>query len=312
MKAIRFVLPVLLLLPASAAAANKEMVELQRDVAQLQDQMRLLQQSFDARIAQLQLLNQQALEAANKSNASIAELSRAIQSENANVGRQVAQPVAALGARVDTLGQDMTGLQSTVANQTETLGRIQQQLVDLKNLLSTMQAPAAPPPAAGAVSTALPGAPPGAQPGAQPGAPPPISSAQLYQNAKRDMDGGNAELALNEFQDYLNYYRSTDLAPNAQFNIGQIHYSQKKLDVAVKDFDQVLEAFPVNPKTPDAHYMKGRALIQLGQRNEAAKEFKAVLAQFPTSPIAPNCRESLKMLGLSPAAPATASRKKKS
>jgi TolA-binding protein len=306
MKAIRLVVPVLLLLPGLAPAANKEMVELQRDVAQLQDQMRLMQQSFDTRIGALQLLSQQALEAANKSNAALVELTRTIQSDSASVGRQVAQPVAALGARVDTLSQDMSGLQSTVANQTETLGRIQQQLVDLKNLLSTMQAPAAPPPA-GSVSTSL----PSATPGSSPGTPPPISSAQLYQNAKRDMDGGNAELALNEFQDYLNFYRSTDLAPNAQFNIGQIHYSQKKLDIAVKDFDQVLEAFPVNLKTPDAHYMKGRALIQLGQRNEAAKEFKAVLAQFPNSPIAPNCRESLKMLGLSPAPPATTSRNKK-
>jgi outer membrane protein assembly factor BamD (BamD/ComL family) len=57
--------------------------------------------------------------------------------------------------------------------------------------------------------------------------------------------------------------------------------------------------------------MKGRALIQLGQRNEAAKEFKAVLAQFPNSPIAPNCRESLRMLGVSPGAPATVTRNKK-
>ncbi len=41
------------------------------------------------------------------------------------------------------------------------------------------------------------------------------------------MDGGNSDLALTEFQDYLNYYRSTDLAPNAQFNIGQIHYTRR-------------------------------------------------------------------------------------
>ncbi|MCU1260243.1 MAG: Tetratricopeptide 2 repeat protein [Bryobacterales bacterium] len=286
------------------------MIELQRDVAQLQDQMRLLQQSFDTRIAQVQLLTQQALDTASKSNASINDLARVIQNDSANVGRQVAQPVAALGARVDTLSQDLSGLQSTVADQTSRLGQIQQQLVDLKNLLSTMQAPAAPPPTAGAVS---PGGPaPISSTGPAPNsAMPPIPSAQLYQNAKRDMDGGNNDLALNEFADYLNYYRSTDLAPNAQFYIGQIHYTQKKFEVAVKDFDQVLEAFPINPKTPDAHYMKGRALVQLGQRNEAAKEFKTVLAQFPTSPAAPNCRESLKGLGMSPPAPSSASRKKR-
>ena len=307
MRAIRLALPVLLLLPSCGLAASKEMIELQRDVAQLQDQLRLLQQSFDTRIGQLQLLAQQALDTANKSNSSLGDLSRTLQNDSASIGRQVAQPVAALGARVDTMSQDMSGLQQTVADQTSRLGQIQQQLVDLKNLLQTMQAPAAPPPSV-ISAPGISSAPPSAIPG---GAPPPISSAQLYQNAKRDMDGGNSDLALNEFGDYLNYYRSTDLAPNAQFNIGQIHYTQKKLDLAVKDFDQVLEAFPVNPKTPDAHYMKGRALIQLGQRNEAAKEFKAVLAQFPNSPIAPNCRESLKALGLSPPAPAPATRRKR-
>lgn len=307
MKAIRFTLPILLLLPGVALAANKEMIELQRDVAQIQDQLRLLQQSFDMRVGALQVLTQQALDTANKSNTSLSDLSRTVQSDSASVGRQVAQPVAALGARVDTMSQDMQGLQQTVADQTARLGQIQQQLVDLKNLMQTMQAPAAPPPPTVAPGTGISAAP---APASTPGVPP-ISAAQLYQNAKRDMDGGNSDLALTEFQDYLNYYRSTDLAPNAQFNIGQIHYTQKKLDLAVKDFDQVLEAFPVNPKTPDAHYMKGRALIQLGQRNDAAKEFKAVLAQFPTSPIAPNCRESLKALGLSPAPPTTSARKKR-
>ena len=44
----------------------------------------------------------------------------------------------------------------------------------------------------------------------------------------RDRSGGNLDLALQGFQEYLRYYGNTDLAPNAQFYIGQIHYDKNE------------------------------------------------------------------------------------
>ncbi len=311
----------LLLIPSLATAASKEIIELQRDVAQLQEQMRLLQQSLDTKTAQLQVLTQQTLDSANKANTSVSDLARSVQASGSDIGKQVIQPIAALGSRMDQVSNDMRAVQDSVADQSARMGKIEQQLLDLKNLIATMQAPAAaPPPTATGGGAGLPPSSPGAAlpPSSATGAPvpdggtgsaPPIPAATLYQNAKRDMDGGQNELALNEFGDYLRFYRNTDLAPNAQFNIGEIHYRQKRLDLAVKDYDQVLEAFPVNPKTPDAHYMKGRALIQLGLRNEATKEFNAVLAQFPNSSAAANSKAVLKTLNSSPAAPAAKRRR---
>jgi len=294
----------LLAVTAPAFAASKEMIELQRDVAQLQEQTRLLQQSIDTKMAQLQVLAQQSLDSSNKANASVADLARG----GVDLGRQVAQPIAALSTRFDGMAQDLQSLQAGVADQNARMSKIQQQLVDLKNAMSTIPAPssAAPPPSTNGAPGSLP--PPSA---ATDPTMPPISSSQLWNNAKHDMDS-NPDLALNEFQDYLKFYRATDLAPNAQFNIGQIHYNQRKLEEAVKDFDQVLEQFPTNPKTPDAHYMKGRALIQLAQRNEAAREFTAVITQFPTSPAAAPSKAALKQLGMNaPGAPPPASRRKR-
>ena len=292
-----------------ALPASKEMIELQRDVAQLQEQTRLLQQSIDTKMAQLQVLAQQSLDAGNRANASVGDLSRAVQASGADIGKQVLQPMAALSTRIDGMAQDLQSVQAGVADQNARMAKIQQQLIDLKNAISTMPAPgAAVPPSAGMPAGAPNGPPPAADTTV-----PPISSSQLWQNAKRDMDSGNSELALNEFQDYLKFYRATDLGVNAQFNISQIHYTQHKLDLAVKDFDQVLEAWPVNPKTPDAHYMKGRALIQLSQRNEAAREFNAVVTQFPASPAAATSKAALKQLGMNPpaaAAPAPVRRRR--
>jgi len=295
------------LLAAPAVAANKETIELQRDVAQLQEQVRLLQQSIDTKMTQITMLAQQSLDSSNKANTSVADLARSVQASGSDMGKQVLQPMATLSTRMDGMAQDLQSVQAGVADQNARMAKIQQLLVDIKNAISTLPPPGTP------VAAPPPGLSPSTRAPESDPANPPISSSQLWLNAKRDMDGGNSDLALNEFTDYLRFYRTTDLAPNAQFNIGQIHYSQKKLEEAVKDFDQVLEAFPTNPKTPDAHYMKGRALVQLGQRNEAAREFKAVLTQFPSSPVAANSTASLKALGMNPpsAAPAPVTRRRR-
>jgi TolA-binding protein len=288
-------------------AASKEMIELQRDVAQMQESLRLLQQSFDTKIAEIQVLARQASEGAIRNQQAMNELDRGIRAGSADLGKQVAQPIAAMNSRIDGLSNDMQAMQNSLADQNSRMAKIQQQLTDLLNAVKTMQAPAPPPPTltpdgAGPTSGATNGG------GAGSPARPPTSATQLWANAKRDMDGANADLALVEFADYVKWYRDDDLAPSAQYNIGQIHYFQKKYDLAVADFDQLLEAFPINPKTPDAHYMKGRALMELGQRAEAVKEFRVCSSQFPTSSVAAKCKTSLSAI---PAPGTSTSRKKK-
>jgi TolA-binding protein len=270
-----------MLFPLLAQAASKEMIELQRDVAQLQEQLRLIQQSLDTKLAEIQVLSRQASEGTNRNQITMADLQKGIQAGTADLGRQVAQPIAAMNSRIDSLSGDMQAIQNSVADQNSKLAKLQQQLVDLLTAVKTMQAPPPPPPTTD--GTAAGAAPAG----------PPASASVLWANAKRDMDGGNADLALQEFADYVKWYRDNDLAPNAQYNIGNIHFFQKKYEEAVQDFDQVLEVFPVNPKTPDAHYMKGRSLMELGQRAEAIKEFRVCTTQFATSLVAPKCKQSL-------------------
>jgi TolA-binding protein len=296
----RLLLPGLLLLPLLLQGASKEMIELQRDVAQMQEQLRLLQQSFDTKISEIQVLTRQAADGTNRNQQAMTDLQRGILAGTSDLGKQVAQPIAAMNSRLDGLSNDMQAMQNSIADQNSKMAKIQQQMTDLLNAVKTMQAPAPPPPTTDGTNPAVGGA----------GSParPPASATQLWGSAKRDMDGGQADLALVEFSDYVKWYRDDDLAPSAQYNIGQIHYFQAKYDLAVADFDQLLEAFPINPKTPDAHYMKGRSLMELGQRAEAVKEFRVCSSQFPTSAVAQKCKTSLSAIP-PPSTPAT--RKKK-
>ena len=139
-----------------------------------------------------------------------------------------------------------------------------------------------------------------------------MSAKSLYETAMRDRSGGNLDLALQGFQEYLRYYSNTELAPNAQFYVGQIHYDKNEFQPALQAFDAVLEKFPDNNKTADATYMKGMALLKSGQRNEAAREFLNVITKYPNSEAAPKARIQRKALGLSvPTAQPASARKRR-
>ncbi len=108
-----------------------------------------------------------------------------------------------------------------------------------------------------------------------------------------------SDLALQEFQQYLTYYSNTELAPSAQYYIGEIAYNRGDYNGAVQAFDAVLERYPENPKTPDAHLMKGMALLKSGQKNRAVQEFRDLSQTYPHTDDARKAQQQLRQLGVS-------------
>ena len=288
----KFVFAMALLLPAATFGQKREIVELQRDIANLNEQVRGVQRSVDERAAELKLLINQALETSQKSNASVNQI-------ESRMKEQLAAPVAGMNTRVEQVSGDVQALRESVNDLTTRIGKLQQALEDLSSAVKTLQTPPTPPPTTGGMPSAT--GPAGTNPGTgTPTAPPAgMSARQLYDNAMRDRSGGNLDLALQGFQQYLQYYGDTELAPNAQFYVGQIHYDRGEFPDALKAFDTVLERYPENNKTPDAMYMKGMTLLRSNQRNEAAKEFLNVIQKFPRSEVADKARNQRRQLGLS-------------
>jgi len=295
--------------PAPSSAANKEIQELQRDVAQLQDQIKQLQQAQDRQLAEIRVLIQQTLGAANDANKSVAVIQSGFQQNLRDQEAKVVTPVVGLSARMDQVSNDVRTLQQAVSDLTGLMSKVQTQLVDLNNNVKVMQAPPAPPPLAG-----------GAGPSASSGGPaetPTMSATALYDNASRDRTAGKFDLALQEFGDYLKWYGNTELAPNAQYYIAWIHGSQGDYDSAVREYDLVLEKYPDNSKTADALYGKGVALTKLGRRTDGAREFQELVKRFPNHSLAPQACTQLTGLGYKcgpiprAAAPKGAARRKK-
>lgn len=304
----RALLPIALICPSLTFAASKEIVELSRDVALLQEQVRALQRSQDEKLAAIQVLVQQALDSANKTSTSVALLQSNLLQSFKDQQKSVVDPVVGVGAKLDQMTTDVGALRESVADISSQMGKLQQQMLDIGNAVRTIQTPAAAPPPIGA-----PGSAPGNAPGSAPsaGGVPPVPAGTLYQNAMRDRSGGNDDLALHEFTDYLTYYGDSNLAPNAQYYIAELHAKQNKLDDALAEFDMVLEKYPDNNKTPDALYMKGATLVKMGKRTQGKQEFCELAKRFPSSDLAGKAKSQVKALGLTCGA-ATPVRRKRS
>jgi len=282
----RSLLLALLAIPTVTLAQKKEIAELQRDVAALQDQVRNLQQSFDKSMGALTVLVQQITDASKDVSKEITALQVRFNDRLAEQTKNVAQPVAVLGTKVDQMSTDFQAVQSGMNDLLARMGKLEQKIVDLGNAVRTMQ-PAPPPPSTGPTT-----------PAGGTGAPP-VPADTLYGNAYRDMMGNKRDLALQGFTDYLKYYANTEYAPNAQFWIGQIYYEQGELENALKAFDAVLTEYDENTKTPDALLMKGRTLLRMGRRTPAVETFRTILADHPKKEAAPKACQELKTLGLS-------------
>jgi TolA-binding protein len=186
--------------------------------------------------------------------------------------------------------EDYQYVRETVGELSSKLTKLSTQVTELSTVIRTMQAPPAPPSAD----------PLGAS---QAGPPQGVSAESLFRAAMSDKNTGNSDLALRQFADFLNWYGSTDLAPEAQYYIGEVYYNKRDFENALKSFDAVLERYPKNAKTDDARFMKGRTLVLLGQRMDGAAEFRALVRTSPNSALGRRAQGELKDLGLS-AAPA--------
>ena len=257
---------------APAWGANKDMVQLQTQVQQLQEQMTAMQRSFDERMGVMKNLVEQDTDAVNK----VANALNALQTT-------LAKQQSDGGGKLDQLSGQIQALNDTMDELKVRLAKVSKQLEDMQSAQQSMQAQQAQQQA---------------QQQAVASAPPPDV---LYNNGLRDYNGGKPDLALQEFSDYIKFYPNTDLAGNSYFYLGELQFKQANYQQAVQSYDQVLQNFPGGNKAASAQLKKGLALIELGKQDEAVAELRHVVQRYPHSPEALQARDRLRKLGVSTA-----------
>jgi tol-pal system protein YbgF len=270
--------------PALFAQKKEVVLEMQRDISQMQDQIR----GLNDKITQMQTLLQQTLDASNKTNTSLAVLQNSLADKVGEQTKNLVGPVAGVGSKVDQMTEEFRSVRENVADMTARLGRVEAKVNELSTAVRTINTPPVAPPPSGTPGGA--GAPSAA-------AVPAMSAEQAYQTALTDYTKGNLDLALQEFTDYVKTFPNTDYAPNAQFYVGETYRRKGDLQSAIDAYNQVIDGYKDNSKTPDAFYMKGVTLVQAGKPTAAKKEFTELIRRYPNTDLASKAKSQLKSLG---------------
>jgi TolA-binding protein len=307
-----------------AFAVNKDMVQLQTQVQDLQDAVSHLQQSNDERMGVLRDLVQQTADSVNKMSVAVETLQTQMRTQQeASSGKldQVSGQVQSLNDSLDELKARLNGVEKAlqaVQNQQQSINAALQNMAPpAGSAPAAIPAPApdattAPPvadqpPSSGEEGKPSAGIPFAAHQGpyanapASPSAGGAMPTADLYSAALKDYMAAKYSLAISEFGQVIQTSPADPLAGNSYYYLGEIDYRAGKFTNAVKDYDHVLTQYPSNPKTPVSRLHKAQALLQMKERDAGIAELRALVQRFPNSPEAAQARTKLNGLGIRPA-----------
>jgi len=121
----------------------------------------------------------------------------------------------------------------------------------------------------------------------------------LYNTAYADFSKGNYALAVSGFEEYQEKFPDTALADNALYWVGECHFSQGNFPDAIRAFDGLLERYPNSDKAAAGNLKKAMAFLEQNQIGQAIVQFRYVDSTFPGSDEAKIARDKLTSLGAS-------------
>ncbi|WP_348269019.1 tetratricopeptide repeat protein [Edaphobacter paludis] len=293
----------------TAFAANRDMIQLQTQVQQLQDAVARLQQTNDERMGVMKDLIQQSADAVNKMSSNMDDLKK-----------QMLEQQTAQGNKVDQVSGQIQSMNDSIDEVKARIGNLEKLLQNIQNQQQSMSAAMQPAPAGGtgqpdnstpASNAPAEGAPlpaPTTDAGGKPlaGTPLPPSNAgpaappadELYKTALGDYMAAKYSLAASEFGDVTKNYPDNPLSGNAFYYQGEIDYRAGRYAEAIKNYDKVIEQYPASNKVPVSRLHKGNALIASKQNAAGVRELRSLIQRFPNSPEAMQARSKLSGMGV--------------
>jgi len=301
-----------------AFAVNKDMIQLQTQVQQLQDAVARLQQSNDERMGVMKDLVQQTADSVNKMSVAVQNLQQKMQTQQDAQNTKIDQ----ISGQIQSLNDSLDELKTRLDHMDKALGAIQSQQqsmnANLQNSAPANAAPAGqpvPPPADASPNNPNPiPAPVEPPPNAdvtprKPSAAIPATSGfgappadDLYKTALGDFMGARYALASAEFGDVVKFYPDNPLAGNSLFYLGEIDFHANRFSFAIKNYDKVIDQYPASNKVPAAHLHKGEAYISMKLPDPGVRELRALIQRFPNSSEAMQARSRLSGMGVPVAA----------
>jgi len=118
----------------------------------------------------------------------------------------------------------------------------------------------------------------------------------VYERNMQKFKGGDLNGAQQGFSQFLVHYGTSDLAPNAQYWLGECYYGKKEYKRAIDAFERVELDFPTSDKVPAAILKRGFAYLALNDRKRASTLLQQVVDTYPKSQEASKALDKLAQL----------------
>lgn len=120
---------------------------------------------------------------------------------------------------------------------------------------------------------------------------------EYYDTGIEKLSEGAHGTARRAFQQLLREYRTSDLAPAAQYQIGETYAAEQEYETAVSELEKVAAEWPTVKEAPQALYRAGViAADNLKQRTKARELLNRVVNSYGSSPEADLARTKLRSL----------------
>ena len=198
--------------PSCIYGVSKETLQMMQQLDSLQQAVQNLQKTLDSQTAVLRTLVEQANDKVNSMKTDVEELRK-------STGKSLADS----NARFDSMTSQIQAISESLDEAKARLSKLSDQAAQTQNIIQTLNTSANASPGANSQGTS---------PEQKQAVSVPDADA-LYKSGLSAYNGGQYQLAVQAFQEYLKYYGDTDLASNAQFYIGDCYYNQKNFGLSL-------------------------------------------------------------------------------
>ena len=179
---------------------------------------------------------------------------------------------------IDDMGKDLRAIRERVDDTNVRVSNVREELEALRTSI----------PVGAPQTTAPPSTDPTAPPAPAPTTGPPPSTAglsptRMFDTAMADYAAGQFTLAVTGFEAFLRTFPRSEMADDAQFQIGESYFALNRWMDAIAAYNAVTQNYPMGDKVSQAFYKRGLAQERLGQIDAARESWNNVLQRTQDS-----------------------------
>lgn len=130
------------------------------------------------------------------------------------------------------------------------------------------------------------------------------AEVRAYEAAQGQRRIGNYQGAIVAFQNFIRQYPQSNLAPRAQYWIGDSYFNLRDFKLAVASQQALIKSYPDSPSVPDALLNIASSQIEMGEANAGRKTLEDLVVKHPVSDAAEKAKRRLASLSAPAGAPA--------